>query len=58
MWRNWAGDEGCAPAAIERPGGVQEIVAALERAAGAGDAYASPAAGHSFTDVACTDGRC
>lgn len=57
MWRNWAGDQSCAPAAVERPGGVGEIVAALERAAAAGQRVRVAGSGHSFTDAACTDGR-
>ena len=57
MWRNWAGDEGCEPVAIERPGSVGEIGAALERAAAAGERVRVAGSGHSFTDVACTDGR-
>jgi L-gulono-1,4-lactone dehydrogenase len=57
MWRNWAGDQRCAPAALERPGSVAEIVAALERAAAAGQRVRVAGSGHSFTDAACTDGR-
>jgi len=57
MWRNWAGDEGCRPVAIERPAGVEDVVAALERAAAAGERVRVAGSGHSFTDVACTDGR-
>jgi len=57
MWRNWAGDQRCDPAAIERPGSVAEIVAALERAAAAGQRVRVAGSGHSFTDAACTDGR-
>ena len=57
MWRNWAGDQRCAPAAIERPGSVAEVVAALERAAAAGQRVRVAGSGHSFTDAACTDGR-
>jgi len=57
MWRNWAGDQACAPAALERPGSVAEIVAALERAAAAGQRVRVAGSGHSFTDAACTDGR-
>jgi L-gulono-1,4-lactone dehydrogenase len=57
MWRNWAGDEGCSPAAFERPGSVAEVVAALERAAQASERVRVLGSGHSFTDVACTDGR-
>jgi L-gulono-1,4-lactone dehydrogenase len=57
MWRNWAGDQRCAPAAVEQPGSVAEIVAALERAAAAGQRVRVAGSGHSFTDAACTDGR-
>jgi FAD-linked oxidoreductase len=57
MWRNWAGDEGCTPIAIERPGSAGEIAAALERAAAAGERVRVAGSGHSFTDVACCDGR-
>jgi L-gulono-1,4-lactone dehydrogenase len=57
MWRNWAGDQRCSPTAFERPGGVAEIAAALERAAVAGERVRVAGSGHSFTDAACTDGR-
>jgi len=57
MWRNWAGDQACAPAAIERPASVAEIAAALERAAAAGERVRVAGSGHSFTDAVCTDGR-
>jgi FAD-linked oxidoreductase len=57
MWRNWAGDQRCAPAAVERPGSASEIAAALERAAAAGQRVRVAGSGHSFTDAACTDGR-
>lgn len=57
MWRNWAGDEGCTPVAIERPGSARELAAVLERAAAAGERVRVAGSGHSFTDVACTDGR-
>jgi L-gulonolactone oxidase len=56
-WRNWAGDERCAPAAIERPSSIAEIAAALERAAEYGQRVRVAGAGHSFSDIALTDGR-
>ncbi|HEX5853209.1 MAG TPA: D-arabinono-1,4-lactone oxidase [Solirubrobacteraceae bacterium] len=55
-WRNWAGDQRCAPAVVERPGSLAEISQALERAAGAGRGVRVAGAGHSFSDIACTDG--
>ena len=57
QWRNWAGDERCAPAAIERPSSIAEIAAALERAAAHGQRVRVAGAGHSFSDIALTDGR-
>ncbi len=57
MWRNWAGDQRCVPAAIERPGGVEEVAAALGRAAAADQRVRVAGSGHSFTDAACSDGR-
>lgn len=56
-WRNWAGDQRCVPAAVERPGSIAEIVAALERAAADGQRVRVVGAGHSFSDIALTDGR-
>ncbi len=56
-WRNWARDQRCAPAAIERPTSIAEIAAALERAAAHGQRVRVAGAGHSFSDIALTDGR-
>ncbi len=56
QWRNWAGDQRCLPAAIERPGSIEEIAAALERAAARGQRVRVAGAGHSFGDIALTDG--
>src|SRR4051812_5930075 len=36
VWRNWAGDQQCVPAAIERPGSVEELQAVVRTAAGRG----------------------
>ena len=55
-WRNWAGDQRCAPAVIERPGTRAELVDAIGRAAAAGRPVRAAGSGHSFTDIACTDG--
>jgi L-gulono-1,4-lactone dehydrogenase len=56
-WRNWAGDERCRPAAIEHPASIEEIAAALERAAAHGQRVRVAGAGHSFGDIVLTDGR-
>jgi FAD/FMN-containing dehydrogenase len=52
IWTNWTQDQRCAPERVERPGGEEELarlVAGARRVKVAG-------AGHSFTDIACTDG--
>jgi L-gulonolactone oxidase len=55
-WRNWAGDERCTPRAIERPASIEEVVAAVERAREEGLTVRVAGAGHSFSDIACSDG--
>lgn len=55
-WRNWAGDQRCLPARIERPASRGELVEAVKRAGEAGLMVRAAGAGHSFTDVACTGG--
>jgi L-gulono-1,4-lactone dehydrogenase len=55
-WRNWAGDQLCWPAAISRPGSLEELSAAIERATRSGLRVRAAGAGHSFSDIACTDG--
>jgi L-gulono-1,4-lactone dehydrogenase len=56
MWRNWSRDQSCRPAALERPGSVAEVVAALERAAAARRTVRVAGSGHSFSDLVPTDG--
>jgi L-gulono-1,4-lactone dehydrogenase len=55
-WRNWTGDQRCAPTAIERPSCIEDIAAALSGAADAGLRVRAVGSGHSFSDIACTDG--
>src|SRR4029077_1295672 len=55
-WRNWAGDESCAPAAIERPSSMAELADVVVRAAQADQRVRGAGAGHSFSDIACSDG--
>ncbi len=55
-WRNWAGDESCRPQEIVRPGSTEEIAAAVARAAKAGRRVRVAGTGHSFTDIACSQG--
>jgi FAD-linked oxidoreductase len=55
-WRNWAGDQSCRPAGIERPGSHDELAAAIERAQADGLSVRAVGSGHSFSDIACGDG--
>jgi L-gulonolactone oxidase len=55
-WRNWAGDQRCRPKRIERPDDRADLADAVRRATEAGDRVRVAGAGHSFTDIACTDG--
>ena len=52
IWKNWAGDQRCAPERVERPASEDEL-ARLDRRRAAREVAG---AGHSFTDIACTDG--
>jgi FAD-linked oxidoreductase len=56
MWTNWAGDQTCSPAAVDRPVSATEVAATLERAAAEGHTVRVAGAGHSFTDAVLTDG--
>jgi L-gulono-1,4-lactone dehydrogenase len=52
VWTNWARDQRCAPERVERPADEAELVRAVAAAA----RVKVVGAGHSFTDIACTDG--
>jgi FAD-linked oxidoreductase len=56
-WRNWGGNQSCNPVAIERPASEAAIIRIVRAAAEAGERVKVFGAGHSFTDIACTDGR-
>jgi L-gulonolactone oxidase len=55
-WHNWAGNQRCAPALVEHPRTEGELADLVKRAAAAGRTVKPVGAGHSFTDIACTDG--
>jgi L-gulonolactone oxidase len=57
QWSNWAGNQRCAPRSIERPGSEDEVADLVRKAAAAGERVKVVGAGHSFTPIACTDGR-
>ena len=54
-WRNWSGEQRCAPERIERPQSEEEVAEAVRRAVAEGRRVRVSASGHSFTDIACTD---
>jgi L-gulono-1,4-lactone dehydrogenase len=56
VWRNWAGNQTCAPAATAYPGTASQLAAVIKKAAAAGLHVKVVGTGHSFTDIACTDG--
>ena len=56
LWTNWAGNQRCAPAAVEHPALENDLVALVKGAAATGRTVKVVGAGHSFTDIACTDG--
>ncbi len=56
-WTNWGGTYSCSPTRIESPTNEEEIVAIVRAAAERGEHVKAIGSGHSFTDIACTDGR-
>lgn len=56
-WRNWGRNQSCTPAAVEQPESELEVAEAVCRARRAGQTVKVAGAGHSFTDIACTEGR-
>jgi L-gulonolactone oxidase len=56
MWRNWARDQYCVPVARVAASGREDVVAAVGRAAGEGRAVRAVGAGHSFSEIALTNG--
>jgi FAD-linked oxidoreductase len=54
-WQNWSGDQRCSPRVVERPRSLEELSAAVVRAASAGLRVRAVGAGHSFSEIACSD---
>jgi L-gulono-1,4-lactone dehydrogenase len=54
-WRNWTGDELCKPAAFECPRSIEELSAALAGAGSRSSRVRAVGAGHSFSDIACSE---
>lgn len=55
-WHNWAGDQRCTPTKVLHPSTVADISAVVAAAADAGTTVKAVGAGHSFTDIALTNG--
>ncbi|HEY2334747.1 MAG TPA: D-arabinono-1,4-lactone oxidase [Solirubrobacterales bacterium] len=55
-WRNWAGDQACAPFERLRPRRREELAEAIGVAAAAGRKVSVAGSGHSFTEAAMTEG--
>jgi L-gulono-1,4-lactone dehydrogenase len=55
-WRNWAGDERCTPARAVAPRSIEELREAVADAGERGWRVRAVGSGHSFSDIACTDG--
>jgi L-gulonolactone oxidase len=55
-WRNWAGDQSCAPAELVRPRGDEELAEAIASAVATGRKVGVVGSGHSFTEAALTGG--
>ena len=51
-WTNWARDQRCAPERLERPASEAELARVVRGAR----SLRAVGSGHSFTDIACTDG--
>ena len=55
-WTNWAGNQRCRPTAVERPRTENEVAAVVRSAASRGEKVKVVGSGHSFTEIATTDG--
>jgi L-gulonolactone oxidase len=56
-WTNWAGNQTASPVGIDHPASEDELVRIVKEAAAADQRVKVVGSGHSFTDIACTDGR-
>ncbi len=55
-WRNWGRTQSCQPSSLEKPSNEEEIRKLVTDAAKMGRTVKVVGAGHSFTDIACTEG--
>ena len=57
LTRNWARNQRCVPASVHQPRSTGDVVRIVTNAVIAGERVKVIGAGHSFTDMAMTDGR-
>jgi L-gulonolactone oxidase len=57
LWSNWARNQQARPAAIHHPATEDELAAIVKQAGADGLPVKAVGAGHSFTDIAVTDGH-
>lgn len=53
---NWGENQSCTPSRVEYPGSAHEISSIVQQAAAAGERVKVVGTGHSFTDIAATEG--
>jgi L-gulono-1,4-lactone dehydrogenase len=56
VWKNHTGDQTCRPRRIERPGSLEQLVRLVRAAEAEGTTIRMVGSGHSWSDVALTDG--
>lgn len=56
QWTNWGGNQTASISAIESPSSEEEVVSIISRAEAEGLRVKALGSGHSFTDIAATDG--
>lgn len=56
LWRNWGRTQQCAPVRVEQPASDVDLSRLVKAAAANGETVKVVGAGHSFTDIACTNG--
>jgi L-gulonolactone oxidase len=56
VFRNWGRNQRAVPERVATPSTIEEVAAVVRRAATEGQRVKVVGAGHSFTDIACTDG--
>jgi FAD-linked oxidoreductase len=56
-WQNWARNQTAHPVEVHQPTSEHDLATIVEQATGGGRRVKVVGSGHSFTDIACTDGH-